>query len=473
MDLQAQGYKLAGLKRINVLLGKNGAGKSTILKACEAGVDPSQVATKRYVTPERGGALVYEGNVEQTMMQNPTWMADTRRVNQFERFRQQSIAQFRRLELLVLRQSELAREVADFNGFITRLNSLLDNIELRRDEATFTIHSQTSGERIDPASISSGEAELISLGIEVLMFGQDAVPGQANVLFLDEPDVHLHPDLQDRLVAFLVRSVEERDFIVVLATHSTAILGGLADYADATVAFMKAGETDLAFSSISETHRRVLPVFGAHPLSNVFNAAPVLIVEGEDDERIWQQVVRTSAGRLKVYPVACDGVADMHAYELEVARIVDAVYDSGRAFSLRDGDGIDTRLDPEGPVIRMRLACRAAENLLLSDDVLAGTGTSWDEVRERIERWLELGSDHPRYTAMAAFAHDGFDRRQHDLKELRMLLAGSILSTTKPWEVLVGQAIGALVGANAGASAPDSLESYLGAEVMTHILTSA
>jgi predicted ATP-dependent endonuclease of OLD family len=45
------------------------------------------------------------------------------------------------------------------------------------------------------------------------------------LLLLDEPDVHLHPDLQSRLVKFLVKLIDEFDFDILMATHSTSILG--------------------------------------------------------------------------------------------------------------------------------------------------------------------------------------------------------------------------------------------------------
>jgi predicted ATP-dependent endonuclease of OLD family len=69
--------------------------------------------------------------------------------------------------------------------------------------AGFKIFSKATENEIQPAEISSGEAELISLGIEASAFAQELDVEKANYLFLDEPDVHLHPDLQDRLVKFL------------------------------------------------------------------------------------------------------------------------------------------------------------------------------------------------------------------------------------------------------------------------------
>jgi len=133
MDIEAGGYNLTNLDRINVVLGKNGSGKSTLLKAVEAALNSD--GQKKYITPERGGALDYEPHIEQSLTSNLQWLSETRRVNQFGQFRQQSVAQFRRLELAVFRASE-KKGIANFDPYIERLNSLLDHIEVRRVDPT-------------------------------------------------------------------------------------------------------------------------------------------------------------------------------------------------------------------------------------------------------------------------------------------------------------------------------------------------
>ncbi len=78
----AGNYTLRGLSHVNVVLGKNGCGKSTLLKALDQHLSGAELGRKKYVTPERGGVLVYEAGIEQNIISNPTWIAETRRVNQ-------------------------------------------------------------------------------------------------------------------------------------------------------------------------------------------------------------------------------------------------------------------------------------------------------------------------------------------------------------------------------------------------------
>src|SRR5262245_16836418 len=108
MDIDSnRGFILKGLSKINVILGKNGCGKSHLLKEVEIGLQGRpEFAETRYISPERGGFLNYEPSIEQDISENFRWMADTRRQNQTAKFKEQSTALFRRLEIMVLRQIE-------------------------------------------------------------------------------------------------------------------------------------------------------------------------------------------------------------------------------------------------------------------------------------------------------------------------------------------------------------------------------
>ncbi|MEO6331691.1 MAG: AAA family ATPase [Gemmatimonadaceae bacterium] len=468
------GYNLRNLGRLNILLGKNGCGKSRLLKQVEQAMkDGPTVGALRYISPERAGLLQYEANIEQNMTNSPTWLADSRRHNQAQQFRQQSTAQFRRLELLVLRALEKDPELRQdptytFDTVVDRINTLLDRVLLERGGAGFIIKDRRSGETVAATEVSSGESELISLGIECLVFVRECVADRQNLLLLDEPDVHLHPDLQARFGRFLRELMEEAPFTLVLATHSTAFLSAASADAATRIAFLRYGDTDIAFKEIDYTLKRILPVFGAHPLSNVFNEAPVLLVEGEDDERIWQQAVRSANGRIAVYPVAVDNITNLGAFEQEVALILDAVYDNAVGYSLRDRDEGSTEIDDVGSVRRFRLNARAAENLLLSDDVLGRAGVTWAELQGRVSSWVAGNATHPHFGAISIFASTWGNRRDANLKEIRNDLVG-MMGSSKPWEVMVGQSIAALVLGD-GATGPDSLREYLGAGVCNALL---
>ena len=474
MDLpNINGYSLYNINKINIILGKNGCGKSTVLKKVQQGLEGSEeVRYSKYITPERGGALKYDPNVEHNKNNDPNWLRRELCKNQFTQFKQQTVIQYRALELLSLKAIEQNLELRSdhshtFQSIVDTINTLLDNIEIRREGSDFTIYNKTDNANIEPDAISSGESELIALGIECLVFSQESKNDVENILFLDEPDAHLHPDLQIRLALFLKKLVDENNFRIVMATHSTSFLAALDKDRNASIEFITPGQTKINFKEISETYRRILPVFGAHPLSNLFNESPILLVEGEDDERIWQQAVRSSRGNLKIYPCAAGSKDVLDKYENQVASVINSIYDSAKAYSLRDRDEGDENIDDISPVTRMKLSCRAAENLLLSDESLEKLDINWNILKGRIEDWLLNNQDHPHHQTMQGF-HDGeYARKTFNLKMIRNDLMG-IIGSNKPWEVIVGQTI-----ANTSYKEtcnPNSLQDFLGEKLVSNLL---
>ena len=449
------GTSIGGYGPINVILGKNGSGKSYLLRAMDATLS-GRDACVRYITPERGGELVYDGGVETSRSQDPEWLSIARRRNRFEQFRQSSVAEFRNLEILVLRSIESDRKIRassfTFESELTRINQVLDRVKLTRStSAGFDISRRADQRPAQASDLSSGESELISLAIEILYFSYLCKQGQYedknNWLLLDEPDVHLHPDLQHRLMELLVDSMKDVNGKVAIATHSTTILSSLcALNADIRIAFkqvdtqQRQDSRQLQFRQVDDALQGILPVFGAHPLSNVFNEKPPLIVEGEDDERIWQTAVRHSQGQVSVYPCVAGDIQSMKNYERAAGDLMNSVYDNARALSLRDRDDEPYEINDIGPVTRCRLACRSAENLIVTDDVLDELDSTWDELQTRLEEWIQNNCGHAQYEDAVAFQDSGWDRKGFRLKNLRNVIIERTGSTT-PWEVAVGRAI--------------------------------
>ncbi len=470
-------YNLRGLSTINLLLGKNGSGKSRTLVALDSGLShlADEYGNFKYITPERGGSVVYNASIDEALTSNPANLINQRRQNQFQQFRQQSVALFRKLELFTLRQIEQEQEKRQnfdftFDTTVSLINELLENIEIRRTDITFEIFSRHTSNKIAADQISSGESELISLAIELLVFQTQIDATKKNVLLMDEPDVHLHPDLQAKLCVLIGKIVDETPFTVLIATHSTAIVAALADRSDVSVAFLRSQQEEINFQPISKPLRKILPIFGAHPLSNIFNKAPVLLVEGEDDVRIWQTAIRTSSGSLSLYPVEVDGEPGFSAFENLTNEILASVYDDPKGFSIRDRDDGSEEIINVGFIVRAKLSCRESENLLLSDDVLGSCDLDWEAFLASINHWLDNNEGHASYDDMVVFQDNGFDRKRADIKGIRNVLS-SLLHPSKSWEVLVGKTIGAVArGEGLPLEQDNSLKNYLGAKICAEIL---
>lgn len=90
-----QNYKLDGLTSINILLGKNGAGKSSVLRECSERFIEGYLI--KYITPQRGGTLIFEVSTEQNVRLNADWLDSMQRRNSENNFKNQTIVQFKRL----------------------------------------------------------------------------------------------------------------------------------------------------------------------------------------------------------------------------------------------------------------------------------------------------------------------------------------------------------------------------------------
>ena len=474
---QVGGYSLKNIGKINILMGKNGCGKSTVLRMLDSGLSRTEFGNIKYISPERGGFLTYEPSIDKAISDNKNWIRAQRSKNQAEGFKRQTVAQYRNLETFVLRRFEIDPTQEKFDIVISEINTLLSNLEIKREGTTFTIKNK-EGLEVSPENISSGESELIALAIETLVFRQEKESGKQNILLLDEPDVHLHPDLQVRLMRFLSKVIkEDPELIIILSTHSTAILGSFEGYDDVRVCFMKNKQTVLDFEDVSDVYKKILPIFGAHPLSNIFNKSPILIVEGEDDVRIWQQVVRSSEGRISIYPCEAGTKNKISEMEDDAKRIIDAIYDEACGYSLRDRDDDIGELGDKKPIICLRTRCRNAESLILSNEVLSRIGSNWEDIQNRIDNWIlleetkESADRHKHFEILKKFKDGGYNRCDFDLKEVRNDLL-YFVGCNKPWEVVIGQVIAEkIANAKSLVDVDGSIYYFLGNKIVNTLLS--
>ena len=492
-ELNVKGKKLTGCKVINIILGKNGCGKSSLLRDLSSEYTSTHNIT--YISPERAGQLTDVAHVIQSMKQDSYWLANTRNRNQVSEFKQQTYQVFSKLINTVLKNYQDQNEehkrnllsdanitspnIPTSNHYIDKINKLLGN--------AFTIKTGDSSEIVisdiqrNLSEISSGEAEIISLAIECLWcFTKKLDEDKKTILLLDEPDVHLHPDLQYKFIKFLLDEIKDQQNVqIFIATHSTPILSALADYDDATVTFLKkydnrraGGESEeIKFQTISKQLQNILPVFGTHPLTSIYMESPLLLIEGDTDWMIWQQAVRSSEGKIKFHPVVCDTVNKIDSHEKIASQVLAAVYDQkAKAYSLRDGDGNANKVANQyDSVERLILDCYASENLLLTDEVLTSLGTDWEGIKEKIDIWLKQNKKHKYYDSLSRFKNN-YDRQNfNQMKDITNILL-SLTGSNKPWTYVIGQVIGKLTDYNYR-NVEGSLHKFLGEKLLNVLAT--
>lgn len=457
--------------RLSILIGKNGSGKSRLLRTIDevANRDRSKYWV-RYISPERGGTLKRDGSVLTNIEQNKDWMIHTRRTNQSSQFKQISAHFLNELEVAFLRKIETDIKVrADASvtfssQILNRINRLLFNIELKRAGSGYVFET-IDGDVVTADAISSGESEAICLGTEILYFFNTLADGQENILLIDEPDVHMHPDMQARMGSLIVeqidRAVEQKkcSVSVIVATHSTPLICSLLRSINASIGCKYTGVEQVVFLPPSEKISKLAPLIG-HPLSQVLSADPALIVEGEDDERVWQQAVRTAKGRFRFFPISVGTVSEQSETENAFAGLLSSLYDDPIVISIRDGDGRTEPLVHNGIVKRFRLACYSIENILLTDDVLGEFNVTWVEFCARIDQWIKENGLREECASLRNIVQSADRLRHSKIKDVRNILV-ELLGTRKPWEVVVGQAIGRFT--EVSPSGESSLREHIGA----------
>lgn len=472
-QLSRGGATLSNIGNLNIIVGRNGSGKSRFLRMLSQLRDQAGFFV-RYVSPERAGSFEPDAGIENTARNNKNWIEDQRGRNQASNFKQASASRLKELAMrfAVRVESDASLRSDLTKTFITeqlaKINSMLSNVIIDREGAQEFYFMTIDGVRIRAEDLSSGESEVLSLATEILHFFDVCQPDKINVLLLDEPDVHLHPDLQSRLARFLIRELtgvppqlQER-VVVCVATHSTPLICELALHLGCTIGTKDFASDAVVQRTVADQLKKLAPFFG-HPLSKSISDDVPLILEGEDDERVWQQAARTAQGRLRVFPTLATSVQHQAELESFCASLLSAIYDHASAISIRDGDGIRGTLNSIGCVSRFRLQCYAIENLLLTDDVLTALNSDWPTLVQRINEWCASNSTHKDVAVLSALAASQDRFRDTKIKEIRQLIP-AILGSSKPWEVHVGQTLGRINAATPRGA--NSIVDYVGVDAL-------
>jgi hypothetical protein len=184
----------------------------------------------------------------------------------------------------------------------------------------------------------------------------------------------------------------------------------------------------------------------------------LLLVEGDDDYRIWSQVPRHYQINLAVIPCGGD---EIKKYQDSLEKILSSLcdkHDTPIGYALLDGDKELPQANEHHPqdFIRfLKLSCHEAENLYLTDAVLNELGHTWESARNELK--AKAANHGNKADALAAC--DNWDRRWHDLKTVISEISLILDDKHVHWTVRVGTAIGK-------ARPVGDLSEYLGGDVL-------
>lgn len=446
-NLGGGSWILDRLAAITVILGKNGSGKSLLLRAWR----DTDKANCHYVVPERTGDLQYQINYMADQL-DPVRRSGHSTGNFIEQYRRQVVARVQAYFTSRGNYRGDGKAPGDPHQIEALLAQLLPDfyVELNPERAPpYTLTRTSDGKPVgDVQQISSGEAQLITIALDILTIASmwEVKGTDKRIMLIDEPDAHIHPDLQVRFADFVVRVASQFKLQVVIATHSTTFLAATGQFGrdDTSVIYLDRTANKFTASQFTPVLKELAACLGGHALMGPLFGVPLLLVEGDDDYRIWSQVPRHHVTSFAVIP--CNG-EEIRRYQKSLEKLFAVLRDTDAepvGFALLDGDKPKPDANAGTPQKHVRfvsLKCHEAENLYLSDEVLAVFGQTWAGAVTAIKaRASEFGD---KATLLADC--DRWDRKNVDLKTPKQLVE-HVATCVDPkgvhWTIRVAQAIG-------------------------------
>lgn len=438
---------LSDLTDVNVIFGKNSSGKSLLLRA----LFDELKGESQYISPERAGDVTYQQGIVEEELQGSKRGGQRRGKNQGTRFRQESIS---RLGSLMMRMGDLA-------GRGKTVSAIFQNIE--RDVASllpdfkFSIIHETPFfklERydyekdemapVDVRQLSSGETEMLTLALDLLTICNlwELEEQPQRVLLIDEPDPHLHPDLQLSLAEFIVRLGREYKTQIFIATHSTTFLASLGQQRGSGVGviYLNNAQSQQKLIKFDEYFQKLSICLGGHALMGPLFNAPLLLVEGDDDYQIWSHLPRNPNYGKALAVIPCEGDKIMQ-YQVTLEKLFASLRSEEEGpvgYALIDGDKPFPTNPNQYHIKFLQLQCHEAENLYLTDEVLNKLGYTWAEASKQI-----IGKANEYGQKVEALKKcENWDRKKEDVKDVIMPVAQILDQKGLPWTMRLGKLLG-------------------------------
>lgn len=458
-------WSLQRLNSINVLLGRNGCGKSLLLRAMRDLLPENS----HYIVPERTGDIVFEAGLIANVSSS-SGRKQQSQGNFAANYRQGVVTRIqtyyttrgtKRIEDIEHNPEDLMKPLAIIlPDFKISVNSEAPFYNLMRVKDGTSVTSVST--------LSSGESQLLTLGMDVLTIVGiwELEKMQDRILLIDEPDAHIHPDLQIKFADFINTVSIEYNIQIIVATHSTTLLSALGQFGKDKVSllYMKTDQEQIKGEVYDSISKEIASFLGGHLLMGHLFAAPVLLVEGDDDYRIWVQVAR--CGKVDICVLPCDG-EEIKKYQKTLENMFTVLSEdtSLRGLALLDGDkGLpqDQPGSPQKYVPFVQLNCHESENLYLTDEVLSELGYSWDEaVTKIVEKAEKYGTKDEELKGIGAI-----DRQRGDIKNIINEISRILDPKDLLWTVRLGKIL--------GKEKPiGMLEEFIGTDVVSRIWSSA
>ena len=172
---------------------------------------------------------------------------------------------------------------------ILNLQLSVKPVNIRRWSYEFMLRDTKNDRYIgDINSLSAGQKSIMHLIFEA--YSRDDVKG--GLVVIDEPEIHLHYQFQSKYLKILEDLAKEQDIQCILVTHSEGFIS------DDTIKYIKRFSLNEERNSvmyvpeITEDHKGLIKILNNTQAARVLFLNKVLLVEGQDDEYFFRDVVK-------------------------------------------------------------------------------------------------------------------------------------------------------------------------------------
>lgn len=459
--------KLNRLNHITVLLGKNGTGKSSLLR----NVYKSDQDMYHLVVPERAGETRYSADfAAQELDRNNRLNSKSRNLD--PNFRERAISKLGTLLQKAGFNALKGKTVGFTKGDLqTMLQIFLPDFQFEiKNEPNFVdlMKVKEDGEIVIQGveQLSSGQAEALTIGVEILAQSGiwDVDERNGRVLLIDSPDAHLHLDLQIRFSEFLHEISERFNLQLIVTTHSLSLLGAIAALfgENCSIIFLDSSSQEFSGKKVDEHNQIISGLLSGDLLLAELFGKKVLLVEGNDDFLVWNQVIRMQSGP-SLALISAHG-SDIYKYKSMAESVAQSLSDSvsQKGITMVDGDGKRPATNKKGEFFPLkRLECQSLENLYFTEQVFAYLGVDLEKFTTVIDAKIDEFSEEEK----KQWTEIKQDRRTAKVDKTLIKKIHSLVDahdSARDWRVVLGKVIGITKPVG-------ELSDFLGKDVMTYV----
>jgi len=239
------------------------------------------------------------------------------------------------------------------------------------------------GIEIPISELSSGQRGIIHFIFSI--FGYDLNNG---LMIIDEPELHIHPQMQEKYLEIMKKVMEEQNIQFIAATHSPVFIN------ETTIEgvhrfYLEDGSTQVVKPIISTQQKHLVKILDYTNSSKIFFSNKVILVEGLTDQYFFNHYLRDFK-EIQDKTSKKLNISDLEILNLEGKPnypFVKGLLDDFRikSYFIADLDNIFTLSNPIlGPTLKQNYGTGGVTNKQIIQNIKVTSTSDWSQIRVEI-----------------------------------------------------------------------------------------